>query len=110
MKKHKCDHCPCCGRHCHRDKLSCKHGVAYFDKLDSKKSKKSEETINPDSLAHRFILTGKGVGKRMTKGKISEADFLAALSESEQLTLDEILASLEPPTRKAKKGGQPHAR
>ena len=107
MKENKCERCPCCGRHCRRDKLHCKKGIAHFDQLDRKEQKLSPD---PDSLAHRFILTGKGVGKRMTKGKISEADFLAALSESEQLTLDEILSSLEPLTRKAKKGGQTHAR
>lgn len=109
MKEHKCDHCPCCGRHCRRDKLSCKHGVIYFDKLDQKKSKKVEEAIRPDSLAQRFILTGKGVGKRLSKGKISEENFLAALSASEQVTLDEILTALEPLTRKAKKGERTHA-
>ena len=109
MKENKCDHCPCCGRHCHRDKLSCKHGVHYFDKMDKQNSKKAAENIDPDSLVHRFILTGKGVGKRLTKGKISEEDFLKALTESEQLTLDEILTSLEPLTRKAKKGDPAHA-
>ena len=112
MKEHKCDHCPCCGRHCHRDKLRCKHGVVYFSKLDSKQqarepARKWEKNLTPDGLAHRFIRTGRGMRKRISGGKLSEENFLAALSASEQVTLDEILSRLEPLTRK---GGRNHAR
>jgi len=113
MKENKCDRCPCCGRHCRRDNLHCKHGIIYFDKLESKKnaaSHKWEETLDPNGLAHRFIETGRDVKKRIAKGKISEETFLAALSASEQLTLDEILTSLRPLTQKSNKGDQHHAR
>jgi len=111
VKEKSCERCPCCSRHCRRDKLHCKKGVAHFDKLEAKKpAHKWEENLTPHGLAHRFILTGRGVRKRLAKGKLSEEAFLKALSESEQRTLDEILTSLEPLTRKQKKGEANHAR
>lgn len=110
MKENKCGRCPGCGRHCRRDNLHCKKGIAYFDKLEGKKpDHKWEPGLDPDGLAHRFIETGRDVKKRIAKGKISQADFLAALSASEQMTLDEILNSLRPLTEKKHKGGLNHA-
>jgi len=101
MKEHKCEHCPCCGRHCRRDGLRCKRGVAHFDKLEGREpAHKWEKNLTPDGLAHRFIRTGRGMKKRIARGKISEEAFLAALTASEQMTLDEILTSLEPLTHK----------
>ena len=112
MKENRCDHCPCCGRHCRRDNLHCKHGVIYFSKLESKQQIKEpahkwEKDLAPDGLARRFIRTGRGMKKRIARGKLSEENFLAALSAAEQITLDEILSHLEP---LAQKGGQSHAR
>ena len=99
MKENKCERCPGCGRHCRRDELHCKHGVAYFEKRERKERKpehKWEENLTADGLAHRFIHTARGMKKRMARGKISEEALLSALSASEQVSLDEILNRLAP--------------
>lgn len=72
MKETACDRCPGCGRHCRRGYPSCEYGADYFKKQQ---------------------------GKAVSRGKISQASFFAALNASEQVRIDEILNRLAPLAR-----------
>lgn len=103
MKKHNENCCPCCGRHCPREKLCCKHGRIYFSKLESKESKPDKDKkehkwaryTQEDGLARQLLHTARRTKKCLRKSHCTEAEVFGILNKDEQLALSALLQKLQ---------------
>lgn len=108
MKKSTAVTCPGCGKHCPLGSARCKYGEKYFARLQDAgtpsavkdkpvdKRRKWEKDVLPNGLLWKILFTGRCVRKTLHKGRATEAEILAALTETERSALAGILEKLAP--------------
>ena len=108
MKKSTAVTCPGCGKHCPLGSARCKYGDKYFARLQTAESipvpkdraaakrRKWERDVHPNGLLWKLLFTGRCVRKTLHKGRATEDELLAALTETERAALAGILEKIRP--------------
>jgi len=94
--------CPGCSRHCPANAVRCKYGRTYFAKHPpaetacsaKQKGCKWKAIVKKDSLLWNYLISTKKIKKALCHQKITEAAFLALLTEEEQRSLGIITEKL----------------
>ncbi len=109
MKKSAANTCPGCGKHCPAGAVRCKYGQKYFARLNASadqspvkktspvsKPRKWEKNVCSGGLLWHFLSTGRRVKKTLRKGRATEDQILAMLTETEKSSLAAILEKIRP--------------
>jgi len=101
--------CPCCSRHCPRNKICCKRGRCYFSNLERKetpaknqKTHKWDRYTREGGLARKLLCLASRTKKRLRKSICTEDEIFEVLSADEQLMLSALLDKLQARLLKAK--------